>query len=73
MKTKKPAWKYRVVKRQRGMEGEWFDYPGRGFVCMEEAQKYAADFAAEQEASGVVGTYIAVLTRSGECLNSLRW
>ena len=58
------AWKYRVVKKQRGLQGEWFSYPGRAFSTLEDATEYATTFAADQTQAGVVGTRIVVIGRS---------
>lgn len=60
------VWKFKVVKSQRGPQGEWFSY--RAAMTTEdetEAREYAEKFAASQSAAGVVGTRINVLTRGG--------
>lgn len=58
------AWKYKVVKSQRGMQGQWFSYPAAAtFEDLEEAKAYAEEFAAEQRAAGVAGTRINVFSR----------
>lgn len=52
---------FRVVKEQRGSDGQWFRYPpGRTrHDTQEQAEAAAAAFAADQ--AGVAGTRIAVL------------
>lgn len=63
--TKTVVWKYKVVKKQRGSQGEWFSYPTAGtFRSESDARGYAEAFAAEQK--GVLGTRIVVLTRGGK-------
>lgn len=57
-------WTHKVVKKQRGMQGEWFAYPAAMTTDSEQsAKEYAEQFAAEQRAAGVVGTRIVVETR----------
>lgn len=59
-----PNWKFKVVKKQRGMQGQWFAYPAAMTTESEsEAREYAEQFAAEQRAAGVLGTRIVVETR----------
>lgn len=59
-------WKFKVVKFQRGMQGEWFAHPAAMTTANEAvARKYAEEFVTEQRAAGVVGTRINVLTRGG--------
>lgn len=65
--TTKTAWTHKVVKAQRGGNGQWFRYPAALTTADEaEAVAYAERFAAEQTAAGVVGTRILVLTRKGD-------
>lgn len=60
-------WKFKVVKSQRGIDGQWFHYPAAMTTADEvQARKYAEDFAASQRAAGIVGTRINVLTRGGK-------
>lgn len=62
----KRRWHYRVVKRARGMQGRWFDFPTAAtFVDEAEAREYAAAFAREQ--AGVGGAEIDVRARRGRC------
>lgn len=57
-------WKFKVVKKQLGNQGQWFAYPAAMTTASEdEARKYAEEFAAEQRAAGVTGTKIVVETR----------
>ncbi len=58
-------WAYKVVKTQRGGQGQWFRYPA-AFTSADEAEavKYAEGFAADQ--AGVAGTRILVLARKGD-------
>jgi hypothetical protein len=65
--TKKAKWAYKVVKSQRGGQGQWFRYPAALTTADEaEAIEYAERFAAEQ--AGVSGTRILVLARKGDRL-----
>ena len=58
----KMNWTHKVVKRQRGTNGEWFSYPAAATFCAEsDARVYAARFADDQR--GVGGTRIVVQTR----------
>jgi hypothetical protein len=64
MKTTKKPWAYKVVKSQRGGNGQWFRYPASAtFADEAEAVRYAERFAAEQ--AGVPGTRVNVLARKG--------
>lgn len=57
-------WTYRVVKRARGSQGEFFDFPTAAtFGSESAAQAYAARFAAEQ--ADVGGAEIDVRCRRG--------
>ena len=62
----KNNWTHKVVKEQRGMQGEWFRYPAAKIGTEEECRKYADEFADEQRTAGVVGTRIRVLTRGSK-------
>ena len=65
------TWTHKVVKKQRGMQGEWFAYPAAvTFSAESEARQYAQAFAASQSAAGVVGTRITVQTRGGHVVVS---
>jgi len=69
MTTTKKTWTTKVVKSQRGGQGEWFRHPAAMTTDNEsEAIEYAEQFAAEQKAAGVVGTRILVLARKGDRL-----
>ena len=58
------TWTHKVVKAQRGSQGEWFRYRAAATFGNEtDARQYAEQFAAEQ--AGVGGTKILVLTRKG--------
>lgn len=59
------SWKFRVVKRMRGMQGQEFDFPTAAtFATEAEARAYAERFARAQAASGV-RSRIDVRTRAG--------
>ena len=62
------SWTHKVVKKQRGMQGQWFAYRAAMTGTEADCRAYAASFAAEQRAAGVVGTRIVVLTRGGQCV-----
>jgi hypothetical protein len=58
------SWTHRVVKRARGMQGEYFDFvPAATFDSLREAEQYAEEFAREQ--AGVGGVIIDIRLRSG--------
>lgn len=65
--TTKTAWTHKVVKAQRGSQGQWFRHPA-AFTASDEATAvtYAERFAADQ--AGVPGTRILVLARKGDRL-----
>ena len=65
--TKTTAWTHKVVKAQRGSQGQWFRHRA-AFTSADEAAAvaYAERFAADQV--GVPGTRILVLTRKGDRL-----
>ena len=57
-------WKFKVVKSQRGGQGEWFYYPAAATFEREiGAHRYASQFAASQREAGVTGTRIVVMSR----------
>ncbi len=57
-------WNYKVVKTQRGSQGQWFRYPAAAtFATKSEAEDYARNFAAQQR--GVAGTRVLVVARKG--------
>ncbi len=61
------SWTHRVVKRMRGMNGAWFDFPTAAtFGAEADARAYAEDFAREQGEAGVYGARICVRTRRGD-------
>lgn len=62
---------HRVVKRQRGLMGKWFSYPGKGYDSADEAVMAARAFAGEQCAAGVTATLVSVITRGGREILSL--
>lgn len=67
MTATKQAWTVKVVKSQRGGQGQWFRYPAAFTSASEsDAIAYAERFAAEQ--AGVGGTRILVLARKGDRL-----
>jgi hypothetical protein len=67
MTATKQAWTIKVVKSQRGGQGQWFRYPAAVTTTSEaDAIAYAEQFAAEQQ--GVPGTRILVLARKGDRL-----
>ncbi len=60
-------WNYKVVKMQRGTQGQWFAYPAAAtFEDEATAVAYAERFAAEQ--ARIPGTRILVVTRKGKRL-----
>jgi hypothetical protein len=62
--TTRKTWAYKVVKTQRGNQGQWFRYPAAAtFATQSEAEQYAEQFAADQR--GVAGTRILVVARKG--------
>jgi hypothetical protein len=62
----KRQWTHRVVKRMRGMQGDYFDYPTAAtFTSEAEAREYAEQFARAQGSGGVIGARIDVRTRWG--------
>lgn len=62
-------WTHRVVKRMRGMQGEYFDFPTArtfsGASAEADARAYAECFAREQGHARVYGARIEVRTRKG--------
>jgi hypothetical protein len=59
-------WNYRVVKRARGLQGRWFDFPTAAtFATEQDAREYAERFARGQ--AGVLGAAIDVRSRKGTC------
>ena len=73
MTTTHNAWKFKVVKKQRGLQGEWFAYPAAMTTTTEiEARAYADAFALSQRTAGVLGTRIVVLTRGGRFVSEHR-
>lgn len=61
-------WKFRVVKRMRGMQGKCVDFPTAAtFETEADARSYASEFAESQRASGVVGVAVDVRSRRGTC------
>lgn len=63
-KTTKAKWAYKVVKAQRGTQGQWFRHPAAAtFADAADAVAYAERFAADQR--GVAGTRILVVARKG--------
>lgn len=66
-------WTHKVVKKQRGMRGQWFAYPAAMTTDSEQAAKeYAAQFADAQRSAGVVGTRIVVETRGRQFVADYR-
>lgn len=63
----KSKWQYKVVKTQRGQQGQWFRHRA-AYTSVDEASavQYAEGFAAEQQAAGVTGTRVLVLARKGD-------
>jgi len=57
-------WTHKVVKKQRGMHGEWFDHATAFTGTESECREYAERFARNQ--AGVPGTVICVRTRGGK-------
>lgn len=65
MKTGR-QWTHKVVKRMRGMDGEWFDFPTAAtFGSEADARTYAEQFAREQGRDGSFDARIDVRTRRG--------
>lgn len=63
--TNNKSWTHKVVKKQRDGQGQWFCYPAAHTGSLADCQAYAAEFAAQQSAAGVVGTRIVVVARKG--------
>lgn len=60
-------WRYKVVKRMRGMQGEYFDFPTAAtFDREQDALDYAEAFAREQGECRVCGALIDVRRRNGD-------
>lgn len=58
------TWTHKVVKRMRGGDGKWFDFPTAStFASEQDAREYAARFASEQRAAGVTTARIDVRSR----------
>jgi hypothetical protein len=58
------TWNFKVVKKMRGTDGKWFDFPASGtFADFDQADEYASSFCSEQQASGVTNARFAVLPR----------
>lgn len=68
--TTKKTWTHKVVKKQRGGQGQWFAYPAAKTGTEAECREYAERFAAEQ--AGIGGTRIVVLTRGGQFVAEYR-
>lgn len=64
------AWTHKVVKTQRGGQGEWFRYRAATTGSERDCRRYARDFAEEQRDIG--GTRILVLTRGGRYVAEYR-
>ena len=65
-------WTHKVVKQQRGSQGEWFAYPAAAtFAGLGEAVAYAEAFAADQRENRVKGTRITVQTRGRSVVKSI--
>lgn len=63
----KRSWQFRVVKRMRGMQHQWFDFPtAETFLTEQSAREYASKFAANQRAAGVTPFKIDVRSRRGD-------
>lgn len=70
MNEDKRKWKFKVLKRARGMDGKFFDYPTAATFATEDAAiEYAEYFAAAQ--AGVRGAKIVVRSRGGRHVVSL--
>ena len=64
------SWTHKVVKRMRGGDGQWFDYPTAAtFRTEQEARAYAAAFASEQRSAGI--TTFRIDVRSRKSVNGL--
>lgn len=69
----KSAWKFKVVKKHYGMQGQWVTRPAAAtFADIEDAITYARGFAAEQREGKVVGTRIVVETRGNKAVFEAR-
>lgn len=67
-------WTHKVVKRQRGMDGKWFNSRGTAHESEEAAITAAREFAEEQCAAGVTGTEIDIVTRKGrKTIATFKW
>lgn len=60
-------WTHKVVKKARGNDGKFFDFPTAGtFKSFEAACEYAETFAREQGAAHVSAVKICVRPRRGD-------
>lgn len=72
------AWTHKVVRRARGAQGEWFDYPAAAaFTSLEAAQAYAERWSRELTAQRS-GHTIDVRARGGRrnlgvTVSTVRW
>lgn len=74
MERQMTSYTHSVIKRQRGMDGRWFDYRGVGYADAETAIAAARNFAERQAAAGVGGTEIYVRARKGGMeIVTFRW
>ena len=60
-------WAFKLVRRARGMNGEFFDHPNtKTFTTEQGAREFAEGFA--RMLRGTSGTYIAIRHRGGRPL-----
>ena len=69
---KMKKWTHKVVKLQRGMNGQWFAHRAAMTGTETEARIYAEKFATEQTNAGVTGTRIVVRTKGGKSIAEMR-
>src|SRR5690606_31200438 len=66
MKKNGRQWLFKVAKRMRGMDGDWFDFPTAAtFATEDDARAYAERFAMEQGQGGAGDARIDVRSRRG--------
>lgn len=77
----KTKWTHKVVKQSRGGQGEWFDHATAKTGSLDECERYAEAFLAEQVSptpmggslKGSMGHRITIRTRGGRIEKILRY
>lgn len=57
--TTKTKWTHKVVKQSKDMQGKWFDHATAFTGSLQECERYAAEFLAEQLATTELGNSLA--------------